>query len=66
VRRTWIYCEGGPKRGMRLAGGRSGAVVMFTGQGARHYYRVVARTQWTSTQGKVPIAVFDHSDQTSV
>jgi hypothetical protein len=51
---------------MRLAGGRSGAVVIFTGQGARHYYRVVARTQWTSTQGKVPIAVFDHSDQTSV
>ena len=49
---TWIYCEGGPKRGLRLSGGRSGDVVIFTGHGSRHYYRVVARTQWTSTEGR--------------
>ena len=33
--------------------------MIFTGHGARHHYRVVTRTQWTSTEGQVPIAVFD-------
>ena len=65
VSATWIYCEGGPKRGLHLSGGRSGDVVIFTGHGSRHYYRVVTRTQWTSTEGQVPVAVFDHSDEST-
>ena len=56
---TWVYCEGGPRRGMRLGECPSCDCVVFTGNAARYYYRITERRRWTNTLGAIPVAVFD-------
>ena len=56
---TWVYCEGGPRRGMRLGEGPCGDWVIFTGNAARYFYRITERSHWTTTLGPIPVAVFD-------
>jgi len=56
---TWVFCEGGPRRGIRLGEGPSGDWVSFTGDSARYFYRITARIHRTNTLGPIPVAVFD-------
>ena len=56
---TWVYCEGGPRRGLRLGEGPSGGWVILSGNAARYFYRITERSHWTNILGPIPVAVFE-------